>query len=49
MKSLKHGNAHPIKVGLNKKFDPKKKTIQAFNVNAKEFRNLEMKILPRGK
>ena len=25
---------HPIKIDLNKKFDPKQKTIQAFNIDA---------------
>ena len=33
MKSLKHGNAHPIKIDLNKKLDSKQKTIQAFIID----------------
>ena len=30
--------AHPVKIDLNKKLDPKQKTIQAFNIDAKRFR-----------
>ena len=33
--------AHPVIIGLNKKLDPKQKTIQAFNTNAKEFKKIE--------
>ena len=30
--------AHPIKIGLNKKSDPKQKTIQTFNIDVQRFR-----------
>ena len=30
--------AHPVKIDLNKKFDPKQKTIQTFNIDAQGFR-----------
>ena len=30
--------AQPVKIHLNKKLDPKEKTIQAFNIDAKGFR-----------
>ena len=30
--------AHPVKIDLNKKLDPKQKTIQNFNIDAQGFR-----------
>ena len=30
--------SHPVKIDLNKKFDSKQKTIQAFNIDAQGFR-----------
>ena len=32
------GQAQPFKSNLNKKLDPKQKTIQTFNIDAKRFR-----------
>ena len=32
--SFKRIRTHPIKIDLNKKLDPKQKTIQAFNIDA---------------
>ena len=29
-----HDSAHPVKIDLDKKLDPKQKTIQAFNIDA---------------
>ena len=34
MKSLKHGNAYPIEIDLNKKLDSKQNTTQALNIDA---------------
>ena len=32
----------PIKIDLNKKLDPKQKTIQTFNIDAKRFRKTKI-------
>ena len=29
---------HPVKIDLNKKLDPNQETVQAFNIDAREFR-----------
>ena len=33
-------HSHPIKIDLNKKLNPKQKTIQTFNIDAKRFRKI---------
>ena len=38
---LKTSNPQPVKIDLNKKLDPKQKTIQIFNIDAKKFRKIK--------
>ena len=38
---LLHKGTRPIKISLNKKLDPKKRTIQTFNIDAQRFRKTE--------
>ena len=40
------GTAHPAKMDLNKKWSPKQKTIQNFNIDAKGFRKTRNKNPP---
>ena len=40
--------AHPVKLDLNKKLDPKQKTIQAFNIDAQGFRKTKNENPPIG-
>ena len=35
--------SHPVKIDLNKKLDPKQKTIQNFNIDAQGFRKTRSK------
>ena len=42
-----HNKSHPAKIDLDKKWLPKQKTIQNFNIDASE--KQQMKILSRGK
>ena len=37
---------HPVKIDLDKKLDPKQKTIQTFNIDAQRFRKTKNENLP---
>ena len=39
--------SHPVKIDLDKKLDPKQKTIQKFNIDAHSLEKQKMKILRR--